>query len=83
MVTKKLVGDEIEVLISHILSLAAAFVASANSVRIFLDLYDLFVLLNAYLPHMKQLFEKSVLLKLAEIFLEDLLVAIGDPGCAK
>ena len=43
--TKKLMGDEIEALVSHILSLAAVFTAaSANSVKIFLFIMSFFLL---------------------------------------
>ena len=73
-------SDEIEVLVSHFLSLAATFiVTSANSVRIFLATMSfLFCWIRVFL-RMKQLLENSGLLELAE----KLLVAIDNAGYVK
>ena len=84
MVTKHLMSNEIEFLVSHILSLAAVFiVASANSVRIFLaPIFFLFYWIRVF-PRMKQLFGNSGLLELAELLRGDLLVAFDNPGRVK
>ena len=83
-VTKKLISDEIEVIVSHILSLGAAFiVASANSARIFLVTTSFFFYWMRVFPRIQKLFGHSGLLELTEELLEDLLVAIENPGCSK